>query len=1074
MKFSAPFPLSRIKVSLPRRREHLITRPRLIHLLNQFLDKKLILLSAPAGYGKTSLLVDFASQCELPVCWLALDELDRDPQRFVAYLIAALSERFPSFGVESMAALNSLVSLEGELESLVVTLTNELYDKIREHFILMLDDYHLVEDVETIRGFISRFVKLSDENCHLVLSSRRLTHLPDLPRMIADEQVEGLDFGELAFRPEEIRSLFLQNYHKEITEEAARELAEQSEGWITGLQLAGLSGKVTDHFRVAHSTGLNLNQYFEEQTLARQPAEIRSILLYTSLFDEFDADLCRSVLSDLFSEPISWPALLGYILENNLFVLPVGADGRWLRYHHLFRDFLRACLHREHPEQIHAIQSRLIAFYESRGEWERAYHVCRQFHDPDLLAELIEHAGPAMLRRAVVTLADWLNALPPPLANSRPGLLSLRGGIGYLRGNYQEALSLLNQAESIYRARMETPGLVLTLVRRAMAHFNLGEYTDSLRDAEEALQRTQYEANLQSDHAEAQRLKGLVMLRLGRTRQAVECFERSLALYVHLNETDSIPILLLNCGMAYRALGNYEAAEKSYQQALEYWRNQGNLAWQANALNNLGVLYHINLGEYQKASLSFNEGLTCANRCRYLQTEAVIAIGMGELYAELGEYEGARQYYEQAEKIAREIEDRFLLNYLPLAQAALFLMQNDTDRARQTLEESLPSIQAGNSQYELGLWSLRRGWLSLVNHEIEEAVGFLNTAQTLFLEDGRELETQWSRIWLAAAFAVAGRIAEARTTFKDALGGGFSIPHTLVAAVRLARPWLKALRADPVIGTLAAPLFQRAERLEAGMPALRRELRRTPQVVALSAPRLSIRSLGWTKVMVNSHVVEWPTQAVRELFFFFLTSQKSLRKDQVAEALWPDIEDPERIKQRFKNELYRLRRVVGPDIILLEGDHYHFNRFLDYDHDLEDFESYLARARSAKTDAERIEYYEKAADLVKGPYLADIGAAWAILDRERIHRTFLEVLISLAELHQKYKNPEKMLEVCQRILELDPAHEAAHQLAMQAHAARGDRAAVVRQYQMCREETRRLFNLPPSEETEKLYRRLIG
>ncbi len=1074
MKPSASFPFSRTKVSLPRRRKRLLARPRLLNLLNEFIDKKLILISAPAGYGKTSLLVDFASRCELAVCWLALDELDRDPQRFITYFIAALAERFPSFGAQSNAALNSLVSLEENIESLVVTLTNEMYDTIREHFILALDDYHLVEDVELIRVFLSRFVKLSDESCHLALSSRRLTNLPNLPRMIADEQVEGLDFAELAFRPEEIQSLFAQNHGVDLTEESARELAEESEGWITGLQLAGFSSGMTDRIRVARATGLDLNRYFEEQALSPQPPEVRAILPYTSLFEEFDADLCRSVLADLFPEPLNWSSLLGLILENNLFVLPVGSDGRWLRYHHLFREFLRARLNEEHPGQIPTIQSRLVSAYEGRGEWERAYHVCRQFDDPDLLAGLVERAGPTMLRRAVVTLTDWLNALPPALANSRPGLLSLRGGIGYLRGNYREAQSLLDQAVSIYRARAEKAGLVLTLVRRAMSYFNLADYKASLRDADEALQLTQDAPELQLDHAEAQRARGLVLLRLGRTRQAVECLDRSLALYTNLNEADSIPILLLNCGTAYRALGNYDAAEKSYLKALGIWRKEGNLAWQAMALNNLGFLYHNILGEYEKANASFSDGLTCANRCRYLPTEALIAIGMGELYAELGEFDGALHSFEQADAIAREIDDRFLLNYLPLAQASLSILQGDADHAEQLLAEAQPSIDASHSQYELGLWSLQRGKLALTKGETQQAVESLGGAERCFVEDGRELETLWSRVWLAAALFSAGKEAEAREKFKSLLAAGGSIPHPLAATIRLARPWLKALRADASLGRLVTPFFQQAERLETRLPSLRRNLRRMPQAVTLSAPRLGIHSLGWTKVTINARTAEWPTQSVRELFFFFLTAQKPLSKDQVAETLWPDMDDPERIKQRFKNELYRLRRAVGHEIILLDGELYRFNRSLDYDHDLDDFETYLARARSAETDAGRIENYEKAVKLVKGQYLADIGAAWAGIDRERIHQVSLEAAVRLAELYWKRADAGKTLQACQRALEFDPACEPAHQLAMRAHASRGDRAAIARQYQACREVSERLFGLPPTEETEKLYLQLIS
>lgn len=1065
-------PFSRTKVTLPRRRADLLARPRLLDLLDSFLDKKLILITAPAGYGKTSLLVDMSSRSELPVCWLALDELDRNLQRFAAYFIAALAERFPSFGAQSNTALNTLVSLDENSEALTVTLTNEIYDIIREHFILVLDDYHLVEDIPAISNFISRFVKLSDESCHLVLSSRRLTHLPDLPRMIANEQVEGLDFSELAFRPDEIQALFAQNRHTTISEESARALAEQSEGWITGLQLAGLSEGPADHTRVARATGMDLPRYFDEQVLNPQPPVIREVLLYTSLFDEFDGDLCRSVLDGLFPEPLNWPSLLNDILANNLFVLPVGSDGRWLRYHHLFREFLRARVQEEHAGQIRTIQTNLVQAYEQRGEWERAYHTCLQFADSNLLAGLVERAGPTMLRRAVVTLTDWLNALPPALANSRPGLLSLRGGIGYLRGNYREALSLLNQAESIYRIHAETPGLALTLVRRAMANLNLGDYNASLRDAEEALHLTETVHDLQVTHAEAQRAKGLVLLRLGHTRQAVECLERSLALFTHFNEAASIPILLMNCGMAYRAMGNYDAAEKAYLKALDVWRKEGNLAWQAVLLNNLGVLYH-HLGEYEKASQSLLDGLAFARRSRYLQTEAIICIGTGELYAELEEFDGARQSYQQAGMIAQEINDRFLLNYLALAWASLSLLQGEPEGAGRLLEEALPSITAGNSKYELGLWSLLRGRLALFKGETQNGIENLTEAERCFTEDGRELETLWSRVWLAAALSCAGK-AEAQDKFKGLLVGRGPASHALAATVRLARPWLGRLQADPSLGRLAAPLFRQADQLEARLPSLRRNLRRLPQAVTLSAPRLVIHSLGWTKVTVNGQQAEWPTQSVRELFFLFLTSSRPLNKDQVAEALWPGTEDPGRVKQRFKNELYRLRRTVGHETILLEGENYRFNRALDYDYDLEDFETYLARAASARTDDERIENYALAVKLMDGPYLADIGAIWAILDRERVRQMFLEAVTRLAELYWRHNDADRALEACQRALELDPAWEPAHQMAMRAHAVRGDRAAIARQYQACREVSERLFNLPPTEETERLYRQLIA
>ena len=139
---SKSIPISKTKIIVPHRRPELLSRPRLLESLKALLDNKLVLLSAPAGYGKTSLLIDLAHSIEMPVCWLSLDPLDRDPQRFMAYLIATLAERFPGVGETSRLQLNRLKSIEQEAESLLITLTNELYDQVEDDFLLILEDYH--------------------------------------------------------------------------------------------------------------------------------------------------------------------------------------------------------------------------------------------------------------------------------------------------------------------------------------------------------------------------------------------------------------------------------------------------------------------------------------------------------------------------------------------------------------------------------------------------------------------------------------------------------------------------------------------------------------------------------------------------------------------------------------------------------------------------------------------------------------------------------------------------------------------------------------------------------------------
>jgi two-component SAPR family response regulator len=295
--------------------------------------------------------------------------------------------------------------------------------------------------------------------------------------------------------------------------------------------------------------------------------------------------------------------------------------------------------------------------------------------------------------------------------------------------------------------------------------------------------------------------------------------------------------------------------------------------------------------------------------------------------------------------------------------------------------------------------------------------------------------------------------------------------------VHQARKWLDGLQRDAEVGRMLGDLLTRASRMAAQMPPTRRHLHRMAHVVQIPNPHLIIHAFGKASVSVGGKLLtlsDWQTQSVRDLFFFFLTSEKTLTREQVAMALWPDIDEPQKIKLRFKNDIYRLRRAVGQEVITYEDVLYSFNRNLDFEYDVEAFESYLARAKSVKGIEEQVAYYEKAVALVTGPFLDDIYADWTIVERERLNQSYLSALQTLAELLQKQARPEQALVICQRALEYDPTFEAAYSLSMQMHHRMGDRASVIRTYQACAEALQRQIGLPPSKETEQLYRRLIA
>jgi LuxR family maltose regulon positive regulatory protein len=528
--------------------------------------------------------------------------------------------------------------------------------------------------------------------------------------------------------------------------------------------------------------------------------------------------------------------------------------------------------------------------------------------------------------------------------------------------------------------------------------------------------------------------------------------------------------------MARRGTGDDEAAQDLYEKALEIWKERGDLTWQADILNNLGVLHHLR-GEYEQAATAFEQGLECARRSGYLHSEALLLTSLGDLYAELGEFEIARHAYEKAEDIARQTSDQFLITYSLLSQAGVARASGIFDRARLLLDEVYAPVKEHNSNYEIGLFELECGRLELSSHSPLRAIPHLESAVESFRQGSRILETGWSHLWLAAACNQVGDVQAARLHIKETVkldGKGY---HSLSMAAFQVRPWLdNGLGDDPEVRASLARLLSRAEMLQSKLPSVRKRLRRLTSTVPLPPPHLDIRAFGKAQVRVNGKLVtntDWQARSVRELFFYFLHASDTLTKEQIGADLWPEV-TPRQLKLRFKNNLYRLRRAVGPETILWDKDLYRFNQDLDYEYDVETFKTQLGKARAAKGVLERIQHYQEAVDQIKGPYLNDFESTWILPERERLEQDYLRALLSLAKLLLQIEKNEEALQICEHILARDACLEEAHRFAMRIYDRLGNHTAVSRQYRVCQRALRTELGVDPSPETEALFRRLTA
>jgi LuxR family transcriptional regulator, maltose regulon positive regulatory protein len=1081
------------KLVVPRRKSDLVSRTRLIDLLNSLIDYRLILAIAPAGYGKTSLFVDFAHQADIKVSWYTVDEIDREFSTFFIYFVSAVIRTFPHLKDSMIAKPEELMLNQLSVDQLVTIVVNEFYDKIHENFLFVIDDYQLVDGQSEISTFINLFVQLAGDNCHLALLSRKLPALSDLALMIAKSYVGGLSFEELRLqRDETIAILYSQNV--EIAEEELNILDHVTEGWVTGLLLtAAQGGNKSNHWaRLIRASGINLYDYLARQVLNQQPAKIRQFLLHTSILEEFNAELCESVLTPLWAEESAeWHSLIQKAIANNLFVLDLGEDEPWLRYHHLFQEFLQQTLAREAPEVAKWIRETLAQHLVQHREWEKAFKHYRKLADTGGMSALILLAGGDLLKSGRHSLlVEWFRALPQEQLESDPRLMSLQGILTVVKGQPEEGLTLLERAVSALKTSDQPLLLAQALVRRATAHYQQGNYQFTERDVHEALHVIAKVSDLPqwgsdgivaSIEAEALRLQGLCQFIMGNFSNAAAHLGMAQQKYAKIKDWQNHARVTLEMSTVHMGAGHYQEASKHFLQVLERWQQLHNTVGQANVLNNLGVLYHLQ-GNYEEALEMFIQALECSRRSSYGRMEAYTLAGIGDLLADLKMTLIAEEFYKEAYPIAHSSNERYLLLHLNLALLLLAPSQDRQYDAKVFIEAAGKLISAETSPFEHGLFCMAVGRYHLMAGRHHEAIGPLQEAVDFLNKTDQRVEAARALLFLAAAQHNVGdhRLHALESVVRALeIANQLEYWHPLVVAGYTVSKFLETIHIEDAYHESVERLRLQVSDFSRQSATLRRRLRQkiAPLLSDSSEqrPNLFIRSLGRGEVYINGKIVDhsqWQTQTARELFFYFLTLEDGVTKEEICEIFWPE-GTPEKLKTRFKNAIYRLRNAIPQQVILFENNLYYFNRTLDYEYDVEIFEDAVAIAKQSTGIKEKRIALQQVARLYKGEFLPEANSTWVQFERERLWRLYVDSQLDLSQLCLEAGDLNEALVHCQRLLLKDPCLESAHRLVMTIHGRRGNRANVARQYEECCTALLNEFGVGPSSDTDALYDQLM-
>ncbi len=356
-----PIPILATKLYIPLPRPKLVPRPRLTERLNEGLQRKLTLVSAPAGFGKTTLVSEWLAGCALQAAWLSLDEGDNDPTRFMIYFVAALQMIAPNIGEGVLAVLQS--PQPAPTEMMLTALLNEI-SVIPGNFALVLDDYHVI-DSKPIDAALTFLLEHLPSRMHLVITTREDPQLP-LARLRVRDQLTDLRAADLRFSPGEAAAFLNQGMGLNLSAEDVDALEARTEGWIAGLQLAALSMRGRDDMAqfVRAFAGDNhyIVDYLVEEVLRRQPQKVRSFLLQTAILDRLNGPLCDAVTGQEGGSE-----RLEALERGNFFVVPLDDKRHWFRYHRLFAEVLSAHLLAEQPDLVSTLHQRASAWYEQNG-----------------------------------------------------------------------------------------------------------------------------------------------------------------------------------------------------------------------------------------------------------------------------------------------------------------------------------------------------------------------------------------------------------------------------------------------------------------------------------------------------------------------------------------------------------------------------------------------------------------------------------------------------------------------------------------------------------------------------------
>jgi ATP/maltotriose-dependent transcriptional regulator MalT/two-component SAPR family response regulator len=1100
----------RAKLRPPQVGKEIIHRPRLIDdLLNGFEERKLTLLQAPAGYGKTVLMLQLSNAVQRALVWYQLDIYDNDPVVFLQSLIAGIRRQLPEFGLQAQQLIEE-GGIENRLRLLVTAIVNGLSQANRP-LLLVLDDYQVISE-PIIQRFMQDFLEHLPICIHVMIAGRALPPL-NISRLKTQSEVVNVGIEDLRFTDDETKA-FLSKKSLQLSSQTRRFLEQKINGWPAALKLAADAAGNTDlPLQISRGTA-EIYSYLANEILEKQPPEIRAFLLDTAVLETITPENCNLLLERNDSRTV-----LDYLEKQQLFLIPLAGPAKAYRYHQLFRDFLL--------EQLGAGKNLLLrkagAMALRNGDLDQAveYYIPSGM-DGELLPLLEKACKDAFRQGRWQTVERWLGLFPREQIAADAWLSFFQAQIKFYQGKLDQVESWIRNALAHFSTRRDMIGIAECQFLQARIFNGHGRHRDSLylleqaypvlheaqpflrfdlplemgislfrngrfQEAEELLTRSLQEAERQNEFwMMAHLLEGLgnINFWIGEHSKALQYYQKG----IRISPRRTLPSYNFQDFIAsiYLEWGEFDRAFEYALRSVTIKESLGMMAALPTAYYQLGSTY-VDRGELAQAEACYRKGIDLAEHGGGLHYLSLNKAYLANCLCLQGRLAESLACAEQVLALARN-QSATLLATCQVQCVPAFIESGDIVKAKHMLLEALPPLEQWRFAKPLSYCYTYLAFIDFQAGDLPHAEEL--SRKLLDLAARKNLVRLFLAVPQSESILRYGMENEVEVYFIQqilARLGKRAIP-LLASLAQHQNPQVRYRAIIPLseLGTETAVSMLKALSKDPD-PALRQLAGEvlekfdpaTSELQFKSADDiLELKTLGSLRIFnggAEITALNWRTLKTRDLLAFFAHQRYPVAKETILEELWPDHE-LEKSQGLFHTSLYYLRQILDkighPDLIFYQNKHYALAA-KTYTTDRIQFQELITAGFNDETPLEKAaDFLERAIALYTGDYLQELDYLWILPDREYLKNFYFEARLRLARhyLHQKDFNPA--IHHLQILAGLDSLSEEIHRLLMTAYAGLGHHSAVREQYALLRAVLKNELGIEPSHETAAVYNRL--